>query len=464
MSAAIGTRAHFVTTAAAVVVAGAVRAQSEPPAPTADAQLALVEQVARARAEGGSTAAGAIDPLRALAFQYQEAGNDALAIGILEEARHVTRVNKGLTSADEAILLLQQIRSERALEAHQRVWDHEQEMVTMARQHHDDIRMAPIFRDLAEDRLDAFRQYRAGRLPPEVQLGCYYVGAPLPYEDTRGSRRTRPFDSCQSGNRLTVYRQLRTEILMYYADAIEVVLRNGDFASEELRDLERAAVRLWTFPAAKVNGPIEMGVPVETLNGCEEQPLDKLLALEFLRTCLQPVIRDNRSVAPNVGGWVGLVRLVAYEIRSDASATDRAEAIARLADWYLQVTPAERRRFDDGPAFELYERAYRELLHTGDESTAAARLFSPDLPIVLPTLFANPLATAESSRYIDVSFDITKYGRGEEIEVLDTSQGASRAEQRDLVRLIELSTFRPRFVAGALVDSAPVALRYFLRE
>jgi hypothetical protein len=92
-------------------------------------------------------------------------------------------------------------------------------------------------------------------------------------------------------------------------------------------------------------------------------------------------------------------------------------------------------------------------------------MFSPELPVTLPTYEPNPFtaaAAATSSRYIDVSFDITKHGRGERIEILDTSQGATRAEQRDLIRSIERTTFRPRLVDGKIADSAPVAVRYRL--
>jgi hypothetical protein len=342
------------------------------------------------------------------------------------------------------------------------VWDFEQDMLTIARQHHDDVRMAAIFRDLAEDRTDVLRQYRAGHLPPEVHLGCYYVNARLPYEDTRGDR-ARPYGSCRAGSRLTVYRQLRTEVLMYYADAIEVIIRDGDFASRELRSLEQAAVRFWNFPPGKIKGPIETGVPPRTVNGCEALPLDRLLSSELLGTCLQPVIHDNGSVAPNVGGWVGLVRLIAYEMRSGAPAADRAEAIAKLADWHLQSTPAERRRFENGDkALALYERAYRELQRGGDARASATQLFSPELPVVIPASSANPLATPESARYIDVSFAITQYGIGQHVEILGSSQGATRAEQRNLVRLIELSNFRPRMVDGVPAATAPVTLRYYL--
>jgi hypothetical protein len=464
MGSTLRTRAKLVVAAAAAAAASAVCAQPELPFAATGAQAALAEQIARLRAEGGPTAAAAIDPLRALAVQYQEAGDDALAIGILEEARHVTRVHRGLASADEALLLRQQIRSERALEAHQRVWDLEQDMVTIARQHHDDIRMAAVFRELAEDRAQALQQYRAGHLPPEIYLGCYYISVRRPYSDTRGALRAPPGSgSCRSGNKLTVYRQLRIEILMYYADAIEVAVKSGDFASQELRSLEHAAVRFWRFPAADINGPIETGAPFATVNGCESRPLEQMLALELVGTCLEPVIRENGSVAPNVGGWVGLVRLIAYELRSGAPAADRARAIAELADWQLQATPAARRRFGNGDeAFELYERAYRESQQSAD-TRAATELFSPELPITLPATAPNPFAASrESQRYIDVAFVITKYGRGEQIRVLDTSRHATRAELRDLTRLIELSSFRPRVVNGELAAAAPVTIRYRL--
>ena len=36
---------------------------------------------------------------------------------------------------------------------------------------------------------------------------------------------------------------------MYYADAIETILRTGDYASQELRELEKAALRSGIFRA-----------------------------------------------------------------------------------------------------------------------------------------------------------------------------------------------------------------------
>src|SRR5688572_21074616 len=111
----MGTPTHrlFVTVAAGTALSGGLYAQSEFAATAPEAQL--VEQIAEMRAEGGGRPVGLIDPLRALALLYEEAGDHALAIVALEQARDVTRVHQGLSSADEALLLRQQIRSEKAL-------------------------------------------------------------------------------------------------------------------------------------------------------------------------------------------------------------------------------------------------------------------------------------------------------------------------------------------------------------
>jgi hypothetical protein len=325
--------------------------------------------------------------LRDLALLHESAGDHALAIAALEEARNITRFHEGFSTADEALLLREQIRGEKALGNDQRAWDLEQDMITIARQHYDDVRMAPIFRELTDDRSDALRVYRGGEFPPEMEVGCYYVPDVRPYHDKRGDVRrldaagSAPDGvSCRSGQSSSVLVRLQGEILAYYADAIEVVLRNGDYANGELRDLEKQMLR-----ARRPNQTSRMALLSPSRAGCGNGlrripvwALDELLALDLLGRCLEPVIHFwGMPVGANAHERVGL-------------------------------------------------------------STAAAA----------------------SSRCIDVALAVTKQGEGERIEILATSKGATRAEQRGLIRLIESASFRPRFVGGELADSAPVVVRY----
>jgi hypothetical protein len=360
--------ALVVTAAASVTVSGGLSAQPELIA-ASDLHTKLVQQIAERRTAGESTPESLIEPLRALALLYEEGGDHAQAIVALEEARYVTRVHKGLSSADEALLLKQQIRNAEALGLHDRVWDLEQDMVTIARQNHDDIRMVPVFRDLAEDRADALEEYSGGGFPPEIELGCYYAPGFRRYDDTRGTARKPPpgrDHECASGQSSYVTRRLRSEILIYYADAIEVIVKNGDYSSQELRDLENQAILIFpggteatnwlvgnqvvTPRSAPVFAPLSFCDPASpgtvdfdarrsgpSARGLSEA-LDELLESEILGSRLEPLVNGDGFVTANVGGWVSWVRLIAYEIRSGAAAAARAAAFTHLADWHFVQT------------------------------------------------------------------------------------------------------------------------------
>ena len=438
-----------------------------------DPQTALVAQIAELRAAAGPTAAALIGRLHVLGLLYQEAGDHALAAVALDEARYVTRVHRGLSSIDEALLLMQQIRSEEALGNDEGAWELERDMLTIARKHSGDVRTVPILRDLADDRSEILSKIRAGKFPPELYLGCYYAGPRPRYDDARAEQRAYvDSDSCRFGMRDDVITALREEILMYYADAIETILKNDDYASEELRDLEWRALRVGFFhPYLMVpsvdNAPSGAPRLTPARAQCSVERLDELLAAEPLGSCLQPLIHAEGQVIPNAGNWVSLVRLIAYEIRSGSSASARANAFMELADWHLLSTPADRRHFEESThrALQIYERAYREFQPGADAQAWMMQSFSPALPVTLPTDERNPFASAADAppRYIDVAFDVTKYGRGERIEIVATSSGATRGEERDLVRLVESTSFRPRFVDGALADAARVVVRYPLQ-
>jgi hypothetical protein len=466
----MGTRtAKLLVAAAAAALSGSPFAQSGSRPASIDPEEQLRQQIALLQTETGLARPEAlIEPLGALAMLQEEDGNHARAVATLEEARYVARIHNGLSSAEEALLLRQQVRNEKALGSDERAWDLEREMVTMARQHHDDIRMLQIFRDLVDERLGVIEQVRAGERPPLVYAGCY-KSAPIPaYDYTR--EFAADFQSCIGGINQNLIAAIRAETLMYYADAIETLLRAGvSYASQELRQLERAALRLASgrggaIQAAKPRDPLA-SPPSGSYAPCSGGTLDNYVSLEILDSCLAPVGRGNGWALANVGNQAALLRLVSYEVRSEAPPTALANAVAELADSFVLVAPPERRRFyrHAEVARTLYERAYAEL-ERGGELQAATQMFASELPVTLPADKPNPFApgAAESLRYIDVSFDVTIYGLADQIEVLDTSKDATREEKRDLIRLIESTSFRPRMVSGKIVEAAPVALRYRL--
>ena len=434
----------LVIAAATACACGAALAQTAPGFP-ADPERGLLEQIDLLRRQEGTTAEELVEPLRALALQYQEAGDHGLAVVALQEAKQVMRVNRGLftASVDDALLLHQEIRSEKALGHSERVWTLQQDLMAIARKNYDDLRMLPVFLEIADDRTETLDEYSTTdfvKLPAGIYVPC------IPGPDGIRDGRVVAADArnCPFGTHQMVIDRLKIEILTHYAEAIEVILRNGDYASQELRDLERETLRL------APNNPVACAV---TLSGLSE--------LDLVGTCLEPVVRAGEHVFVRVGGRISLLRLIAYEFRSGAPAAARANAFAELADWYVRIAHGDpRRRFtaSDEVARKLYERAYALL--EGDE--AMAEIFSPELPVTLPAYLPNPLASTRSPRYLDVAFAISRYGEAERIEIVAGRESATRAEEADLIRLIKATSFRPRAVGGQLADAAPVVVRYYL--
>ena len=91
-----------------------------------------------------------------------------------------------------------------------------------------------------------------------------------------------------------------------------------------------------------------------------------------------------------------------------------------------------------------------------------AEIFSPPTPTVLPAFLPNPLETMPSARYIEVSFEITKFGESRRVEILGAAPDVSDAAKDELASFIKESRFRPRVTDGKLGRPAPVVVRYYL--
>jgi hypothetical protein len=190
-------------------------------------------------------------------------------------------------------------------------------------------------------------------------------------------------------------------------------------------------------------------------------PIKDLPETQLIGSCLEPV---NDRMGLNMGGHAALVRLYIYEVRSSAPLLTQMAALVRVADYQLWLS-------DDLGSYEsalgVYQYAYRQLRHNGIAPASIEAIFAPRIPVVLPALSPNPLVSEETARsagHIDVAFDITKHGWSDAVEVLDTTKNASRAAEKDLLRVIRYRRFRPRIVDGEFADISRVVMRYYLDE
>ena len=162
-----------------------------------------------------------------------------------------------------------------------------------------------------------------------------------------------------------------------------------------------------------------------------------------------------------------LQRLLAYDAANGMPSIDRVDSLLKIADWDIVTTQALHTRDVWDSALDTYEQAYAKLRNEGVDQESIRAMFAPEVPVVLPTFQPNPLASAETpgtTGYIDVTFEVTKFGRARRVEVLASSENASRDAEKVLVQRISRSVFRPRVIDGRVADAAPVMLRYYVNE
>lgn len=364
-------------------------------------------------AERGAHSAALIPLFTELGHLYRQTGLKALAAAAYEEARGVVRANHGLSALEEAPLLEEIIRIEEEMGYVEEPWRRERDLLALANAHPDDLRAAEIYREMGDKRLAMLNRYLAGEFPPQLILGCYYHRSPS------GDLPPGQEDHCLGGSRGALIRAVTGEAWRYYSAAIKTLMEQRQYSSAELHELEKRLV----------SGAYELG------------------AYGFGRRSLQ--------------------RLLAYDVANGMPSVTRIDSLLKIADWDIVTTQALHNRVVWDSALDTYEQAYAKLRNEGVDQESIQTLFAPEIPVVLPTFQPNPLASAETpdtTGHIDVTFEVTKFGRAKRVEVLASTENASRDAEKDLVHRISRSVFRPRVIGGHVADAAPVVLRYYVNE
>jgi hypothetical protein len=370
----------------------------------------LEAEIVAIEARDGPDAEHLIEPLAALGAYYQEQGDDGLALAATQRARELVRKNFGLYSLDQAPLIRRLMDSEESIGDPVATWNLEQDLLLLAERHPGDQRTVQIFRETADRRIDVLNRYRAGEWPAEVYLGCYYHPA------RRQSSSLGLSTNCRSGSRSTVEAGLAADATRYYGRAINIIISNREYDSSDLPGL--------------------------------------LTSLLYSSYALGNSIRGERS----------LRNVLAYQNVETVPWTERLETITQLGDWLLLNADGGH---DNQKGLRVYLEAYRLLVGRTADPQLVERIFSPPIPVVLPSFAPNPLDTAEtvSTRgHIDIAFDVTKYGKSDAIEVIEAAGNATRADEKDLVQLILRSRFRPRVTSGGFADASRVTVRYYLND
>jgi hypothetical protein len=382
-----------------------------------DAAAAMEEQlhgrIATEQAARGTHSDALIPLFLELGQVYRQSGLPAPAIAAFEEARGVVRANHGLSSLEEAPLLVELIDIEEGMGFVAEPWEREQQLLALADAHRDDLRAVDIYRRIGDKRMHMLARYLADEFPPQLVLGCYYHRA---HWGELAPIYQGP-ESCAAGSRSELIRAVTLEALQYYTAAVKTLFDHEQFASSELRELEQRLV----------SGTYDIG------------------AYSYGRQSLQ--------------------RLLSYDVANGAPPLARVDSLLKIADWDMVRTQMRHDRVFWDSAIDTYEQAYAKLQGEGVDAQALNAMFAPAVPFVLPTFLANPLASSQTTGttgHIDVAFEVTRFGRARRIEILDSTQNASRDEKRTLVERINRSVFRPIVVDGRVAVAARVEVRYYV--
>jgi hypothetical protein len=445
-------RALSLAIAIVVLAATPSHAAAQETSTAADRERYLLDDIQDIVARDGPNATSLLEPLTALTLFYQEQDDESAAAVSIERARHVVRVNNGLHTLEQVPLIEQLMRIEEARGNHAAAWDLEQDLLRLVRRYPEDLRTVRVLREAADRQMEVLARYLDGEKPPQLYLGCYYE-AP----------------NCDSGSRKGVLRGMVADAQRSYAEAIAVLLRHELYDSDELRDLEIALLR---------------GVDLVRTPEYDSQPLGLggNPMLEPWRSRAAPIVELARWDLPYFGssssaeaearrhetkrfyiadtyfrGRQSLQRLYAYDVAGERPLVRQAERIVQMADWELLHA-------NHGHAVDTYGHVRAALQDAGVAAASIDRLFLPEVPVVLPAFQPNPLApvaSKDAKGYIDVEFEISKYGRGRAVELVDAAN-TTKAQQNRLVRLISHSRFRPRPTGGEFDGSSHVSLRYYL--
>jgi hypothetical protein len=429
----------------------------------------LLDRIQEIEEGSGQYSAEMLEALQELILLYREHDEPKSAVAALTSALQVVRVRQGLYSLDQVPLLFQQINVEEARGNYSEVWRLEQELLTLVRRHPDDLNAVPALHEMADRQMAVLDRVLAGETHPNIALGCFYKVWPSPSSG-----------SCAAGSRKTVVQGMLAEAQRNYSAAITTLLRNGQQDSDELRELEMNMVRgiymvqsIYDEQRSGVGKPIPLVpsyvgtenkepwrsrmAPVVDLAGWE-LPYPRMGALDERETP-KAETRQVRIMDPYHRGRQSLRRLYAYAAAAPTTPLSQADLALQIADWDLLYS-------NNGVALDRYEYIHAMLEDAGVEPASIAQLFAPPTPVVLPAFEPNPLAADETQvarGYIDVTFEITRFGKSRDIEVLKDSNATQRAKQ-DLVALISHSRFRPRPTDGQFGRASPVAVRYYLYE
>jgi tetratricopeptide (TPR) repeat protein len=384
------------------------------------------DAIARLEAEQGAWGFELAEQLSGLGRTYQMRGQHRDAIAIFDRAIHVSRINNGLYDLGQVPIIEKMVESLKARGRWEEVHERHQYLFWIHKRNFgaNDPRMLPVIDRLGKWYLNDYA------LNPERRMTSQLVDA----HDL-------------------------------FQQAINII--SGTYGTQDLRLIEplRGLVMSnWFFANYRGNGGT---TPLERSHLTRELGADKVAFPndDHPNNRLMQYLRNNYA-----DGKRAIEQMVEiYSLSPDAPPGAAARAKVELADWEQLF---DRRR----NAADLYREAYRELSADKETKTEVDKLFAR--PVALPELEfvesdleqpasvrgANDGESVEPISYVLVSFDVSRFGDAENIQVLESRPEDSPEYRTQIKRSLETTRFRPRLADGEPVSTQGLTQKFVFTD
>jgi tetratricopeptide (TPR) repeat protein len=376
-----------------------------------DASIGLYqEQISQIQTLSGPFDTSLIQPYQSLASLYQNSGDLPAAIDMLDKQLQVIRINQGLYATEQSSVLRSLVNTYVEAGDLDAAHAYQEALFNLEMRAHGKDSLAFVASRL---------EWADWNMNHYLSLGpgAGSVGAGM-LEDPR---ITIAYDN--------------------YVAALEVLQNYARYADERMVTTERKLAALNFIinrKMHKLSGEPPTGSSVwQAGNKGQQKKLEQADTAHFFN------------------GSSALKRAIVYSSSAPQPDYDFiAQRMLELGDWYLLF---DRR----AAAIDVYNNALEVLIAANLPEQEINRILSAGLPVQTPDLTWQRQVTADQyAGFIDVEFELSKYGTASNPQILSSTEQDSRIE-RELIRTIRNCKFRPMFADGTAVDNEKVKLRYY---
>ena len=412
----------------------AAAADTQPPAtPDLARSVAEYEREIQAReAEHGVYDPATGEYLLSVGLVYQNAGRHEEAVDAFARALQIKRVNEGLQSTGQLLILEQLIKSNIAKAAWEEVDRNYQQLLWIHKRNYEpgDPRLLPVVDTVGRWKLKAYK------------------------ENLLDSSAIRIIGESEK----------------LFQDTIDILERQyGENDPRLINPLYGRALTNYQYAIEVANTPQDefrgAGSPTRTQVICRTVPTANGGARRICNTIRVPDPSYYASQSNNKDFALGQ-RLVAvgkalrhivliHEANPDLPKDSHARALVHLGDWNLL-------RGKKTTAYKNYKAAYQLLADTGEHQEAIDELFGkphnlPALRLPLPEI--DEKLEEEKSTSVLASFDVSRSGRAKNVQIIESEPADATSARRKAKKTIRGRLYRPRFEEGEPVATVGNKIR-----